>query len=291
MRAARDAPRGAVLDYVADSRHAAGLPDSTERLDLLAMASLLLSDGSGEAVNKTAEQVSAALSGAADEQQTGPVWPALLSGARQHITDLRAQHAQDLEEQRLSHEAKLEELRREAEQLNRRVEHLQAQIAEGREELRMDILQDMLSVIAETLQSLPEWTDNPEALAKNVEARLVLALGAGGAERVRNHWRNCSLRSQKHHVRCHDSRRITGARLWTGGYLSGQTDWRPGAHSRPVVQFRRFIMQVVGVDFGTTNIRIATWDSARPEVIPESRFIGQGDTSDHARGDCASKAA
>jgi molecular chaperone GrpE (heat shock protein) len=182
--AARDVPRGAVLDYVADSRHAAGLPDSTERLDLLAMASLLLSNGSGEAVNKTAEQVSAALSGAADEQQTGPVWPALLSGARQHITDLRAQHAQDLEEQRLSHEAKLEELRREAEQLNRRVEHLQSQIAEGREKLRMDILQDMLSVIAETLQSLPEWAYNPETLVKNVEARLVLALGAGGAERL-----------------------------------------------------------------------------------------------------------
>ena len=38
-------------------------------------------------------------------------------------------------------------------------------------------------------------------------------------------------------------------------------------------------MQVVGVDFGTTNIRIATWDSERPEVIPESRLIGQGDTS------------
>ena len=201
VRAANgDAPRGAVLDYVADSLHAAGLPDSTERLDLLAMASLLLSDGSGEAVNKTAEQVSAALSGAADEQQTGPVWPALLSGARQHITDLRAQHAQDLEEQRLSHEAKLEELRREAEQLNRRVEHLQSQIAEGREKLRMDILQDMLSVIAETLQSLPEWTDNPEALAKNVEARLVLALGAGGAEEFGTIGETVPYDPRKHHA-------------------------------------------------------------------------------------------
>ena len=182
--AARDVPRGAVLDYVADSRHAAGLPDSTERLDLLAMASLLLSNGSGEAVNKVAEQVGAALSGAADEQQTGPVWPALLSGARQHITDLRAQHAQELEEQRLSHEARLEEMRREVGQLNGRVEGLRAQIAESREESRMDIRQDMLLVMAETLQSLPEWAYNPETLVKNVEARLVLALGAGGAERL-----------------------------------------------------------------------------------------------------------
>ncbi len=34
-------------------------------------------------------------------------------------------------------------------------------------------------------------------------------------------------------------------------------------------------MQVVGVDFGTTNVRIATWDSNRPDVIPESRLIGE----------------
>jgi hypothetical protein len=185
VRAANgDAPRGAVLDYVAGSLHMAGLPEPTERLNLLAMASLLLSDGSGEAVNKTAEQVSAALSGAADEQQTGPVWPALLSGARQHIADLRAQHAHELEEQRVSHENQLEEMRWEVEQLNRRVEGLRALIAEGREESRMDIRQDMLLVMAETLQSLPEWADNPEALVKNVEAKLGLALGAGGAERL-----------------------------------------------------------------------------------------------------------
>ena len=182
--AAGEAPRGAVLDYVAGSLHMAGLPEPTERLNLLAMASLLLSDGSGEAVNKTAEQVGAALSGAADEQQTGPVWPALLSGARQHIADLRAQHAHELEEQRVSHENQLEEMRWEVEQLNRRVEGLRALIAEGREESRMDIRQDMLLVMAETLQSLPEWADNPEALVKNVEAKLGLALGAGGAERL-----------------------------------------------------------------------------------------------------------
>ena len=181
--AAGEAPRGAVLDCVARSRHAAGLPDSTERLNLLAMASLLLSDGSGEAVNKAADQVGAALSGAAADQ-TGPVWPALLSGARQHIADLRAQHAQQLEKQRLSHEARLEEMRRETGQLNQRVEGLRAQIAEGREESRMDIRQDMLLVMAETLQSLPEWADNPEALVKNVEAKLGLALGTGGAERL-----------------------------------------------------------------------------------------------------------
>jgi hypothetical protein len=64
----------------------------------------------------------------------------------------------------------------------------------------MDILQDMLSVIAETLQSLPEWTDNPEALAKNVEARLVLALGAGGAEEFGTIGETVPYDPRKHHA-------------------------------------------------------------------------------------------
>lgn len=38
-------------------------------------------------------------------------------------------------------------------------------------------------------------------------------------------------------------------------------------------------MQVAGVDFGTTNVRIATWDSSDPDVPPRSLFIGQGDAS------------
>ena len=35
-------------------------------------------------------------------------------------------------------------------------------------------------------------------------------------------------------------------------------------------------MQVVGVDFGTSNVRIATWDSDHPYSIPEPRLIGRG---------------
>ena len=40
-------------------------------------------------------------------------------------------------------------------------------------------------------------------------------------------------------------------------------------------------MQVVGVDFGTTNVRIATWDSSQPDRT------GRG--IDHAGGDCLSE--
>lgn len=37
-------------------------------------------------------------------------------------------------------------------------------------------------------------------------------------------------------------------------------------------------MQVVGIDLGTTNLRISTWDSDQPNTIPQPLTIGRGDT-------------
>lgn len=37
-------------------------------------------------------------------------------------------------------------------------------------------------------------------------------------------------------------------------------------------------MQIVGVDFGTTNVRIATWDTGEPERPPEPQAIGPVDS-------------
>ena len=38
-------------------------------------------------------------------------------------------------------------------------------------------------------------------------------------------------------------------------------------------------MQVIGVDFGTTNVRIASWDSNQPDTTPQPILIGQGNAS------------
>ncbi len=38
-------------------------------------------------------------------------------------------------------------------------------------------------------------------------------------------------------------------------------------------------MQIIGVDFGTTNVRIASWDSDREDVAPSPLLIGQGNAS------------
>ena len=39
-------------------------------------------------------------------------------------------------------------------------------------------------------------------------------------------------------------------------------------------------MDIVGIDFGTTNVRISTWDQDDPNAgLPQSRLIGRGDTT------------
>ena len=39
-------------------------------------------------------------------------------------------------------------------------------------------------------------------------------------------------------------------------------------------------MEIVGIDFGTTNVRISTWDPDDPDAgLPQSRLIGRGDTA------------
>ena len=70
----------------------------------------------------------------------------------------------------------------EQERLVRRVDGLRSQIAEGREESRLDIRQDMLMEIAVTLQSLHQHEDGEGALVRDIKASLARALRAGGAE-------------------------------------------------------------------------------------------------------------
>ena len=179
--AQNEAPKPAVLGYLADSRHNVWPSAPDRRLDLLMIASLLLSSEDGPAVDEVSERIGE-MSTDPDANDLEGVWPALLSGVGQHISDLRVQHAKELEDQRQSYETRLEEVQRDADWMKRRVDGLRSQIAEGREESRLEIRQDMLLVIAETLESLPGWADNPEELLDNVKARLRLALGAGGAE-------------------------------------------------------------------------------------------------------------
>ena len=145
------------------------------------MASILLSDGSAATTEQASLEIGNALVDSSPERN-GPVWSGLFSESRQRLADIQAQYAQELERQRRSSERQLEEGQQENERLTRRVEGLRAQIAEGRELSKMDILEDILMVTAETLQTLHQQKENPETLLRNVKAKLALALGAGGAK-------------------------------------------------------------------------------------------------------------
>ena len=179
--AAGEVPRERVLDYVGGSRYVAGLPASAERLDLLVMVSLLLTDAQGRVVQQASREIGELV---ADPSSQGgsQVWSALLSDSRLHIAELREDHGNEVESQRMQYERRLEEMRLEQERLTRRVEGLRSQIAEGREESRLDIRQDMLMEIAVTLQSFHQQEDTAGTLVHDIKASLVRALRAGGAE-------------------------------------------------------------------------------------------------------------
>ncbi len=174
------APKQSVLDYVDRKSQSIIPPGPVERLSPLVLATLLLTDGQGAVVDRASQQIGEALEGSSLAGTS--VWSGLMAGGWQRIADLREQQATELERQRLSYESKLEELRREEERLNDTVQRLRAEIAAGREVARMDILQDILTVITETLQSLRHRQESPEQMLRRVEANLTLALRSGGAE-------------------------------------------------------------------------------------------------------------
>ena len=175
------ASKDRVLDYIANSRHGGADQSIIGQLNLSVLACILLEDGK----NQFADQASRAIGEALfDPSACGndPVWPGLLADGRKRIVDLRQRLADDMERQRAAYKDKLEQRSSEEERLRGQVEGLRAQIAEGREESRLDIRQDMLAVIGETLQSFRRRRFSPEEMLGHVEARLTLALQAGGAE-------------------------------------------------------------------------------------------------------------
>ena len=174
------APKERVLNYVDHKSQSIDLLDRREGLELLVLATLLLTDGQGPVVDRASRQIGEVLE---DSSLAGAsAWSALMAEGQQRIASLRKQQTTELESQRLYYEGKLEERRREEGRLIDVVQRLRAEIAAGREVARMDILQDILTVITETLQSLRRSQDSPEQMLRRIEANLTLALRAGGAE-------------------------------------------------------------------------------------------------------------
>ena len=171
------AHRQSVADYIAHSDSAA---HPQKHLDAAALAAILLTDGRGPLAERAGQGIADALD---DDSGAGaPSWDVLLSESRRRIAGQRAVLTDQIEELRAARERERLGYENRIAQSDRETARLRAEIAAGREESRLDIRQDMLTVISETLYDLRGRRDSPEELLRLVETRLSLALRAGGAE-------------------------------------------------------------------------------------------------------------
>ena len=178
VASASQAQKNGALDYIANSRHAAKSGDVPERLTLLALATLLLSDGEGPVPSQASRELADALT---EAEAGGSAIRSLFRDSRARIAEERAGIADKLEQQRKTHEAELERERREQERLRERVQSLSAQMASGREESRVEIRQGMLLAVGDVLQRAYLQGKSAEDRLKNVITTLPSALREGGA--------------------------------------------------------------------------------------------------------------
>ena len=166
-----------VVDYIAHSDSAA---HPQKHLDAAVSAAILLADGRGPVAERAGQGIADALD---DDSGAGaPSWDVLLSESRRRIAGQRAVLTDQIEELRAAGERERLGYENRIAQSDRETARLRAEIAAGREESRLDIRQDMLTVISETLYDLRGRRDSPEELLRLVETRLSLALRAGGGE-------------------------------------------------------------------------------------------------------------
>ena len=105
------------------------------------------------------------------------------------LKNLHQSHIAELEKLRQSHDVELEKLRihvaeleREQNRLHQRIETLDAQMASGREESRLEIRQGMLLAVGDALQRAYLQGKSPEDRLSNVITTLPKALQEGEAE-------------------------------------------------------------------------------------------------------------
>lgn len=156
-----------LLDYIANSRYATG----PERLNLLVLATLLLTDGKGPVAAQASRELDGIL---ARLDKSIPAAQALFRDARARIEGEVTKTVD-------SYDRLLEQGRRDQLRLQQLVRDLAAELDSNREESRLEIRRDMLLIVGEVLQSVRR-RDSLDEVVGDVEAGLRLALIAGGAE-------------------------------------------------------------------------------------------------------------
>ena len=96
------------------------------------------------------------------------------------------EYQKQLDDQRAFYEKRLGDqnmiYRQEEEHLRQQIHDLNARMAASREESSLDIRRDMLLVLGEAIQLMYQQRAEPEIALRDVEAGMILALGAGGAQ-------------------------------------------------------------------------------------------------------------
>ena len=126
----------------------------------------------------------------------------LLSVARTQYQDIdkalttqRISHEAQLDEQRISyekrlyqqvtlHEKQLSEQKQEEAHLRQQIQTINSMLASKREESRLDIRRDILLAVGEALQLMYQQREHSKVSFRDLEAGLVLALGAGDAQLI-----------------------------------------------------------------------------------------------------------
>ena len=188
--AGRETSKESVLQYVGSSRHIT----DRERLSVLIIATLVLTDGRGEVPNKASMELAEAL---ASPEKYSRAAQALMTGARsrhdRELENIRRRYSDELEGVKKSHEIELEKLRvshadrlaieeREQERLKSQKRTIEAVMASGREESRLEVRHDILLTVGDALQRAYKDDRSVGDRLDEVVRTLVSALRAGGAE-------------------------------------------------------------------------------------------------------------
>jgi hypothetical protein len=176
-----EAPRERVLNFVAHICRSDDWSEPDARLDLLVLATILLSDGNGPVLSHASQEIGAALVNG-ETRPDGTLWSSLLSNPKQRIAEIEESWNNRLDEQIASHNENQEKLIREKNDQIKLVAELRAEIERNRELSKLEILEDPLRVIAENLKWIRQQRDDPVEMLQQAEVGLSLALRAGGAE-------------------------------------------------------------------------------------------------------------
>ena len=169
-----EVPQSEVVSFVSTSCYGLKTTNELDKLDMTAITALLLSEGRPNLKADLEESYRVALESPQPEGENSVI-SSLLKASRERIRAATEEGLKELEQERILRHSQVADV-------ENRLQGLRTQIAENREESRLDIRRDMLEAIIATLQGLQEKEDSPEDLLWNVEGNLKLALQAGGAE-------------------------------------------------------------------------------------------------------------